>query len=111
METIKYIGTASTRIIREGEWEVAGVTKQNTVIWNSENGWAVPAGELSQAARDAIKGDPFFVVQGGPERVEQQETIDLDLAAETEMLANKEATDSTPDPEDDHSSDADRATE
>lgn len=100
METIKYIGTASTRIIRENEWDVAGVTKQKTVIWSAENGWTVPAADLSQAARDAIKGDPFFVVQGGPERVEQEVTIDLDLAAETEMLANKEATDATPDPED-----------
>lgn len=108
METVKYIGTASTRIIREKEWDVAGVTKQDTVIWNAENGWTVDAAKLSQAAKDAIRKDPFFVFGGEAKRIEQQETIDLDLAAETEMLANKEAKDTTPAP-DDKASNADNA--
>lgn len=98
METVKYIGTASTRIIREKEWDVAGVTKQDTIVWNAENGWTVDAAKLSQDAKDAIRRDPFFVFSGEADKVEQEETIDLDLAAEAELLANKNSADNSPEP-------------
>lgn len=91
METIKYVGTATRRVITDKEWEVAGVTGQDTVVWDRGNGYTVDASKLSQAAQDAVKPDPFFVFsdRDGTKQgnVEQEVEMDVDLAKEYEANA------------------------
>lgn len=95
MDTIKYVGTATNRIIREKEWEQAGVVGQETVLWEVGNGYTVDASKLTQAARDLLKKEPFFVFSNRDDsqgQVEQEETIDLDVAKEYEDVAKANTT-------------------
>lgn len=92
MDTVKYIGPASRRVIYDHEWEKAGVSNEDTVVWDMGNGYTVDAGKMSQAARDAIKADPWFVWSNREDVVEQEVTIDVDLAKEFEAAAKDNAT-------------------
>lgn len=94
MDTIRYVGTAARRLISEKDWETAGVTGQDTVVWDLSNGYTVDASKLSAAAKDAIRPDPFFFWSDKEAKgdVEQEETIDVDLAAEYEANAKSGST-------------------
>lgn len=97
METIKYVGTATRRVISPQDWERAGVSNEPGVVWDGANGYTVDASKLSQAARDAIKADPFFIwskPQEGNEPAEDEEevVVDLDVAQEVEDIARANST-------------------
>lgn len=98
MDTVKYIGVATKRMIRDKEWEQAGVTGQDTVVWDAGNGYTVNAAKLSQAAKDALKPDPFFVFSDKSDsgksegRVIEEAEIDLDVAKEYESIAKANTT-------------------
>lgn len=91
MKAVKYVGTASRRVITDKEWEQAGVSGEDTVVWDNSNGFTVDASKLSQAALDAIKPDPYFIILG-EDKVAQEVTVDVDLAREYEDKAKGGAT-------------------
>ena len=49
-DLVLYVGGADVRQITAQEWEAAGVENQDTVVFNRENNWRVPANELTDAA-------------------------------------------------------------
>jgi hypothetical protein len=46
-DLVLYVGGADVRQITKSEWEGAGVENQDTVVFNKENNWRVPADELT----------------------------------------------------------------
>lgn len=68
-ELIKYVrdeGISRVREISRADWKSAGVDDQDTVVWNEDNKYLVPAEKFSGHARaiieDTIKLDKSFQI-------------------------------------------------
>lgn len=64
---IKYIGLSHGRMITARDWLSVGINGE-TVVWNAQNGFAVPLDRLTEEqVRKAIDPDPAFVITGDDE--------------------------------------------
>ena len=64
VQEVKYTGVATTRSISKKEWEQAGVTDQDSVVWEADNHFTVPGADLVGGAIDVLrKEDDFVFVQ------------------------------------------------
>lgn len=62
---VKYIGYASTRIIRYDEWPSAVATKdrpEGDLVWARENGWMVKKSDLSADVLSVLEQDGSFII-------------------------------------------------
>jgi hypothetical protein len=67
MRYIKYIGLSHGRMITAGDWRSVGINGE-TVVWNAQNGFAVPLDRLTEdQIRKAIDPDQNFVITADDE--------------------------------------------
>jgi hypothetical protein len=57
---VKYVGSATRRIITAEQWGAAGVQNQPGVEWNRANGYEISGDDLSQAALKVLDADGKF---------------------------------------------------
>lgn len=58
---LKYVGPASTRIIRKEHFVSAGITDQDTVTFSRSNNFTVKKSDLSKSALNALERDNGFI--------------------------------------------------
>lgn len=59
---VTYKGRAATRRITAEQWEKAGVSDQQEVVWDSSNNFQVRVDKLSDEALNALRRDGSFSV-------------------------------------------------
>ena len=63
---IKYTGSSHRRLITADDWKAIGFGNDETIVWDWENGFSVPLGDLTaEQVEAAIKPDGDFVIMGG----------------------------------------------
>lgn len=58
VEEVKYTGGAGVREITKAQWKKAGVEDQETVVWNSDNGYVLPGSDFNADALKVLERDP-----------------------------------------------------
>lgn len=53
---------ASVRRIEQNDWALAGISGQDTVVWDATNGYVVPLDRFNKSALDTIRREPGFIV-------------------------------------------------
>lgn len=62
---VEYVGTADEAKISANDWKKAKVEgDQKQVVWNADNEFKVPVGDLNDAALKALRKDSRFKVPG-----------------------------------------------
>lgn len=54
---VVYVGDAGTREISKADWRAAGVEDQETVTWNADNEYRVPADQFTEQALQVLTRD------------------------------------------------------
>lgn len=63
VESVKYIGIATTRIITSDQWrDEQGVRNQPDTVWDKFNGFTVLGARLMDGAVKYLREDPEFAV-------------------------------------------------
>lgn len=88
MRYIKYVGLSHQRMLTAADWRSIGITG-DTVVWNAQNGFAVPLDVLTEdQVRKAIEPDSGFVITGEDEdftpRSLSYDTVPAEAAAAAE---------------------------
>jgi hypothetical protein len=67
VNVVRYLGVVTERHITREEWEQAGVSDQDGVVWTRDTGYIVPIGRFSATALDMIgaMSSEFQVVREG----------------------------------------------
>jgi hypothetical protein len=60
--SVVYTGVAGTMSITKDQWEQAGITDQEGVVWDSSNGFTIPLDRLSDNAVARLRSEPGFRV-------------------------------------------------